>query len=68
MARSNTAFGQRGKTRVAIDDIELVIVEHDLCYHCVDQRGCLRRETVLKTTGQQELGFIVTRCPEYEEV
>ena len=67
MARSNTAFGQRGKEHVVIDDIELVIVEHDLCYHCVLQRGCLRRETVLKTAGQQELGFIVTRCPEYEE-
>jgi hypothetical protein len=67
MARSNTAFGQRGKVKVAIDDLELVIIEHDLCYHCVDQRGCLRREKVLAAAGHQELSFVVTRCPEYTE-
>jgi hypothetical protein len=51
----------------SIDDIELVIIEHDMCYHCEEQRGCLRRENLAQTASLQELGFVVTRCPDYVE-
>ncbi len=49
-----------------IEDIEIVL-EHDMCFHCADQRGCLRRENVAQTAAMQEIGFVVTRCPDYVE-
>lgn len=61
-----SAFGQR-RCQASVDDIELVIIEHDLCFHCHEQRGCLRRESTLRTATQQGLSFIVTRCPDFEE-
>jgi hypothetical protein len=51
----------------SIEDIEMVIVEHDMCYHCAEMRGCMRRENVAQTASYQEIGFIVTRCPDYVE-
>jgi hypothetical protein len=54
------------RTKV-VDDIELVIIEHDLCYHCREQLACLRKDLLTQTANQQELGFVVTRCPDYDE-
>lgn len=61
-----TIIHHRRRTKVA-DDIEMIIVEHDFCFHCSFQRSCSRRENLIQTANQQELGFVVTRCPEFEE-